>query len=227
MAAPHSTTTHAPAPRWERRKEARPTELLSAALDLFVEKGYAATRLDDVAAQAGVSKGTLYLYYVNKEELFKAVVRQNIVPLVEHSEKLADEFEGDSAMLLRLLVQGWWERFINTRLSGISKLMISESGNFPELARFYHDEVIQRAHALMASVLERGMARGEFRYVDVRSTVQVLHAPVVMLSLWRNSFDLCCAKTLDAQAYLNSYVDLALSGLSNFDYVDRPPGKNS
>jgi len=205
-------------PRWTRRKEARPAELLAAALDLFVARGYAGTRLDDVAAQAGVSKGTLYLYYANKEELLKAVVRENIVPVVADSQKLAAEYSGDSATLLRVLVFGWWERFVNTKLSGISKLIVSESGNFPELARFYHDEVIVRIQALMQGLLQRGIERGEFRAVDPVQTVNVLFAPMMMLSLWRHSFGQCCKTTLKPQAYLENYVDLILSSLTHHNY---------
>lgn len=216
-----TTRTTPPNPRWERRKDARPTELLAAALDLFVERGYAGTRLDDVAAQAGVSKGTLYLYYANKEELLKAVVRANIVPVVAASQKIAMEYSGDSTALLRMLVFGWYERFVNTKLSGISKLMIAESGNFPELARFYHDEVIVRIKALMAGVLKRGIERGEFRAVAVEHTVHVLFAPMVMLSLWRHSFGPCCTTNLEPQAYLESYLELTLSSLTNHTYDNR------
>ena len=129
-------------PRWERRKDARPQELLAAALDLFVERGYAGTRLDDVASLAGVSKGTLYLYFENKEELFKAVVRENIVAALVDAEDLIAGFEGHSSVLLRKLVVSWWQRIGQTKLSGISKLMMAESGNFPDVARFYHEEVV-------------------------------------------------------------------------------------
>src|SRR5262252_8704646 len=98
-----------PKPRWERRKDARPAELLAAALDLFVERGYAATRLDDVARRAGVSKGTVYLYFSSKEELFKAVVREGLVPLLERGEKMVAEHRGSIATLIDQLVRGWWE----------------------------------------------------------------------------------------------------------------------
>src|SRR5690348_16342731 len=113
-------------PRWERRKDARPQELLAAALDLFVERGYASTRLEDVAKRAGVSKGTLYLYFENKEELFKAVVRENIVPAIGDGEDIIAGFEGNSAELLRCVLMGWWERIGETKASGITKLMMSE-----------------------------------------------------------------------------------------------------
>ena len=111
MACPFDTK-----PRWERRKDARPQELLEAALDLFVERGYAATRLEDVARRAGVSKGTLYLYYENKEELFKAVVRSSIVPIIGDAEVSVAEFEGHSADLLRQLVLSWWGRLGATKV---------------------------------------------------------------------------------------------------------------
>jgi AcrR family transcriptional regulator len=96
-------------PRWERRKDARPQELLAAALDLFVERGYAATRLDDVAARAGVSKGTLYLYFENKEELFKEVVRANLVSALAEAEDYASNYAGKSRDLLRGFILRWWK----------------------------------------------------------------------------------------------------------------------
>src|ERR1700674_4704610 len=112
------------APRWERRKDARPAELLAAAVELFVERGYAATRLDDVARQAGVSKGTVYLYFASKEELFKAVVREGLVPLLERGEKMVAEHHGSAAELIRNLVHGWWESIGLTPFAGLPKLMI-------------------------------------------------------------------------------------------------------
>ncbi|NIO41831.1 MAG: TetR family transcriptional regulator, partial [Burkholderiales bacterium] len=113
-------------------KEARPAELISAALDLFVERGFAATRLEDVAARAGVSKGTCYLYFPSKEHLFKAVVRGGIVPAIERAEKRFEDHRGSASALIRDIVKGWWISVGNTRLGGIPKLMIAESGNFPE-----------------------------------------------------------------------------------------------
>src|SRR5690606_16924851 len=151
------------------------------ALDLFVERGYAATRLEDVAARAGVSKGTLYLYFTNKEELFKAVIRENVLPVIGEAENQFSHFEGSSVDLLRTFILGWWERLGNTKLSGITKLMIAESNNFPEVTRYYHDEVIERGQAVLARVIARGIERGEFREVDVTRTMNVVCAPVLML----------------------------------------------
>jgi AcrR family transcriptional regulator len=200
-------------PRWTRRKDARPQELLAAALDLFVERGYAATRLDDVAAQAGVSKGTLYLYFTNKEELFKAVVRENVLPAIGEAEQAIGCFEGSSADLFREIMMGWWERIGNTKLSGLTKLMIAESGNFPEVARFYHEEVISRANAMVISMLERGIRRGEFRKIDSAQAMNVVVAPMIMLMMWKHSFAACCIDPISPQEYLACYSDLLLHGL--------------
>ncbi len=204
--------------RWERRKEARPQELLAAALDLFVERGYSATRLDDVAARAGVSKGTLYLYFTNKEELFKAVVRENVVPVLGEAEDIIENFEGATADLFREIIHGWWERIGATKLSGIAKLMMAESSNFPEVAQFYYEEVISRGNAMIARMLERGIESGEFRSINVAQAMNVVCAPMVMLMMWKHSFNACRMEPLQPEAYLNNFIDLFLNGLLS----DRP-----
>ncbi len=200
-------------PRWERRKDARPQELLAAALDLFVERGYAATRLDDVAARGGVSKGTLYLYFDNKEELFKAVVRENLVSVLDEAEDYIAQFKGTSSELLREFFLGWWQRIGETKLSGITKLMMAESGNFPDVARFYHEEVISRTNALVISVLDRGIAAGEFRALDTVNANLVIVAPMVMLLMWKHSFNSCRLEPISSSDYLDCFIDLITRGL--------------
>ena len=199
--------------RWERRKNARPQELLAAALDLFVERGYAATRLDDVAARAGVSKGTLYLYFTNKEDLFKAVIREHLTPVLGEAEQTSGQYAGSSRDLLQEIIIGWWERIGDTKLSGLTKLMMAESGNFPEVAQFYHDEIIVRGNALIQRALERGMACGELRKLDAEQVTQVIVAPVIMLMLWKHSFATCQSKPVSPLAYLNTFIDLLFVGL--------------
>lgn len=200
-------------PRWERRKDERPQEILAAALDMFVDKGFAATRLTDVAARAGVSKGTLYLYFTSKEDLFKAVVRENLLPVLDEAEVLVDAFDGHSADLFRDIMLGWWQRIGATKLSGITKLMMAESGNFPELAQFYHQEVILRGTAMIARVLERGMARGEFRTIDPHLTTQAIIAPMIMLMMAKHAFCNSQIRPAAPLDYLNNFVDLCLRGM--------------
>ena len=200
-------------PRWERRKEARPGELLSAALDQFVERGFSATRLEDVAERAGVSKGTLYLYFSSKEDLFKAVVRDSLLPVLGQAEDLVSSFPGDSIELFQLIIQGWWTHIGNTKLTGLSKLVMSESGNFPELANFYHKEFIARGRKMITSLLERGFARGEFRPIDTIQMTQVIIAPLIMLMMWKHSFGASKINPINPEIYLNNLIDLSMRGL--------------
>jgi AcrR family transcriptional regulator len=202
-----------PLPRWSRRKEARPAELTSAALELFVERGFAATRLEDVARRAGVSKGTLYLYFESKEELFKAVVREGLVPALERGERMLEQHRGSAAALLRELMQGWWELIGNTPFGGLPKLMFSECRNFPELGRFYYEEVISRGYRLIEQVVERGMRSGEFKRMEHDYVTRLVIAPLVLLAIWRHSFDFCDSHRLDPQRYVDHHVALLLTGL--------------
>jgi AcrR family transcriptional regulator len=203
-------------PRWERRKERRPAELLAAALDCFVERGFAATRLEDVAARAGVSKGTLYLYYPGKDELFMAVVRENIIPLIDEFRREMTLSSAPCAELLRRFVLGWWSRVGETKLAGIAKLIVAEAGNFPEVARFFHDEVAQPNHSLLAAIIERGVRSGEFRPVDSLAASQLFLAPLVLRAIWNHSIQPCCPDVcpVSNERMLAAHIDLVLAGLS-------------
>jgi AcrR family transcriptional regulator len=200
-------------PRFERRKDARPHELIEAALDLFVQHGYAATRLEDVAAKAGVSKGTLYLYFGSKEELFKAVVQSNVVPLIAQAEQLMEHFAGTCEELFRAMVMGWWAAIGDSKASGLPKLVVSEAQNFPEVARWYHDTVIARGTRVTEMLIRRGIERGEFRDVDVDQAVHVVMAPLLMFAIMRHSFGACLPSDTDPVRYLECAIDLTLAGL--------------
>jgi AcrR family transcriptional regulator len=207
-------TAEAPRRRWSRRKQARPGEIVAAALDQFAERGFAATRLDDVAARAGVSKGTLYLYFDSKEELFKAVVRESLLPNIARVEALVADFAGPTPELIRRMVDTIGMVVTTSRIGALPKLVIAESGNFPDIARFYLEEVIQRGLRLIEAVLKRGIERGEFRPVDVGLTVRAVIAPVILLAIWKNSFEPFDAEPLDARRYLANYVDILMRGLA-------------
>ncbi|MFP5467083.1 MAG: TetR family transcriptional regulator [Gammaproteobacteria bacterium] len=202
-------------PRRERRKEARPGELLDAALSLFVEKGYAATRVEEVAARAGVSKGTLFLYFPSKEDLFKAVVRENIAGRFDEWNQELAAFEGSSADLVRYCLHSWWERIGMTPASGITKLVMSEARMFPELAAFYEHEVIEPGDHLLRRVIERGVARGDFRPTNLDYAVYSLISPMIFLLMWKHSLGPCCTATreIDPLQFINTQVDLILHGL--------------
>jgi TetR/AcrR family transcriptional regulator len=209
----------------ERRKEARPGELLDAALDLFVEKGFAATRSEEVAARAGVSKGTLFLYFPSKEELFKAVVRENLSGRFSEWNEEFEAFEGSSADMVRYCMRVWWERIGATRASGITKLMISEARNFPELAAFYQQEVIRPSTELIRRILQRGIDRGEFRELDLDYAVFSIVAPMVFLIMMKHSLGACQPQDypLDPERYVHSQVETLLGGLCVRPQDGSPP----
>lgn len=200
--------------RWSRRKEARPGEILEAAMSLFVEKGFAATRMDEIARRAGVTAGTLYRYFPGKEDMLKAVINESIVACIEHGEKHLAQQTGSAATLLEGVIRAWWAQVSNTPASGISKLMLSEAGNFPELARYYREEVIERGERLIARAIESGIASGEFRRQPVDIAVKVVIAPVVMATLWKTAPTVCNNSALDFDQYLDAVVNTLLHGLS-------------
>ncbi len=204
-----------PVPLRQRRKEARPQELLDAALSLFVEKGFAATRSDEVAVRAGVSKGTLYLYYPSKEELLKAVIQQNLSQMIAESRSLADGFDGPTAELLTRLVHSWWEHVGNTPAGGIHKVIMSEVRNFPEIAEFYREEVIRPSNDLLARVLRRGIERGEFRTVEVNDVVHAMLSTLIFMAVHKHSLGACAAEGMgiDPDRVITAHINLILHGL--------------
>ena len=197
---------------WE--KEQRKASILRAAEKVFATKGAALVTMDDIAHEADLGKGTLYLYFDSKENLFKAVVRQGLVPALVEAEKLVDEFEGPAADLFRQIVLGWWQLIGDSRLSAIPKIMIAEARNFPEIADFYYEEVIERGTRLFVRALDRGVATGEFRGVDVHYATRVLSSPLVMLAVWKHSLGCCEREQADPQVFLQTYLDIALRGLA-------------
>jgi AcrR family transcriptional regulator len=153
----------AAAPRWQRRPEARREEILDAALEVFGEQGFARARLEDVAQRAGVSKGTLYLYFDSKEKLFREMVRAKAVAALLEGAAFVQSFTGPSRDLLVAFLERKYRVLREQNLSRISRLVQSELGNFPELAHFYTHEVVLPARRLVESILARGVASGEFR----------------------------------------------------------------
>jgi AcrR family transcriptional regulator len=201
-------------PRWHRRKEARPEEIVAAALDVFVERGFARARLEEVARRAGVTKGTIYLYFKSKDALFKAVVRGTIVPVIAQGEALAQSFTGSARELVEQLVREYWRLVGETRLAGIPKLMMAEAATFPALTRFYYDEVVTRGHRLMAGVIERGIKNGEFRPVNVAVAAKLAMSPLMHATVVRLAFASCMPEAFNVRHYIDTHIDLYLHGIT-------------
>ena len=199
-------------PRWERRKAERPDEILDAALECFAAKGFAATRMDEVAARAGVTKGTVYLYFKTKEDLFKELVRSRLVPNIAALETAAAG-AASAAELLGRLFHVWTTHVLPSKVSVLPKLIIAEAGNFPDLAAFYLNEVVHRGLALLRGLVKRGVDAGEFRAVDADHVAYCIVAPLIFSVLWRHSFEPHDAKPLDVGALGQTHLDLLLHGL--------------
>ena len=199
-------------PRWRRRAEARPGEIVQAALEVFAEKGFAAAKLDEIAARAGISKGALYLYFETKEDIFRAVVREAVAPNLDTVD-FALTGKTPFPDLLRLLLLRVTLMVQTSRLGAVAKLVIGESRNFPELARVWHDEVVSRALALLSEALDRAQGRGEIRPGNPRLQAFTIMGPVLMGVLWQETFTPVGAPALDLQDLIAQHCETVLAGL--------------
>jgi AcrR family transcriptional regulator len=200
--------------RWTRRKDARPAEILDAALAVFAEKGFAGARMDDIARRAGVTKGTIYLYFENKEAVFKSLVRDTIGTTLGGVAESVQGFQGSARDLLRFALNTMAHLLTTSDRVVLPKIIVAESGNFPELARFYRTEIIEKGLGLMSSLIERGIAQGEFRPVPVEHAVRLCIAPVLLGAMWRTTFAKFDEMPYDYQGLIDTHLDVLFRGLA-------------
>lgn len=201
-------------PKWRRRAEARPGEIVQAAFEVFAEKGFAAAKLDEIAARAGVSKGALYLYFETKQDLFSAVVREAVAPNLDMVEAALAQATLPFPDLLRLLFARIGQVITTSRLGSVAKLVIGESRNFPELARVWHDEVVSRALTAVSAAIRRGQERGEVRPGDPRLHAFSIVGPLLTGVIWRETFTPVGAPAVDLEALIAQHADTVLLGLA-------------
>jgi AcrR family transcriptional regulator len=200
-------------PRWQRRAEDRPREICAAALEVFAEKGFAAARLEEIARRAGVSKGTLYLYFKDKEDLFRAVVRDTVAPnvvAIRHTAASTDLPFADVVRALRPRFAGLADA---VPIGAMAKIVIGESRNFPELAKTYYDLVVSQAVAVISGLIERAQAKGEVRAGDPRLYAMTLVGPLLMGLLWRETLEPAGGAPIDLQKLARQHADAVLAGL--------------
>ena len=199
----------------QRRAPAeRPGEILDAALALFVERGFAGTRLDDVAERAGLSKAAIYLYFEDKTALFQGVVRHAIAVNLSTVEAMLKAHRGSIGELLPRILEFMAGRIEDSPLPAVAKLVISESRAFPEIGRFYLKEVIGRGFPLLEGLIRRGIAQGEFRPVDPGMTVRSIIGPMLLAVLWRTVFEPIGAEKLDVKVLARHHAELMLRALA-------------
>ena len=200
-------------PKWRRRKEARPDEIIDAALEVFSEKGFAAAKLDDIARRAGISKATLYLYFDTKEEIFRAEARTAVASLLKALETQAEGADAPFAELVPKLLARAAELMKGGRVPAIARMVIGESRNFPDLARIWHDDVVAGAIGIVTGIIASAQARGEVAPGDPRLHAFSLMGPMVMAMLFREVFGGVGASPPDLHALGDHHARLALRGL--------------
>jgi AcrR family transcriptional regulator len=214
-----------------RRKDARPAELLEAALTLFVEKGFAATRSEEVARAAGVSKGTLYLYFPSKEELLKAVIQHFLGTEIETGIQEAAAADGPIAEVMEKLLVTWWTRIYDGPASGVFKLVITEVRNFPEIGEFWVERVVAPGQAIVAGLIRRGIDRGEFEVEDIDCAVHSILMPLILECVHKHSFMPCgIGKDLeiDPVAFMHAHLKLVFRGMAAHPPAPAPaPGRKA
>jgi AcrR family transcriptional regulator len=173
-----------PEPKWRRLPEERPHQIIDAAIAVFGEHGLAGARLEDVAKRAGVSKGTIYLYFPNKEALFAEMIRSTIVAQIMRDEEDLDHAAGTPSEEVERYIDRWFEFMKSAKMQAIHRLIIGELHHFPDLISFYADEVVTRKMHLVDRLIRRGVETGEFRAVDPETTGRILGAIISSFCLW-------------------------------------------
>ena len=200
-----------PRPPRHRRKDARPAEIIEAGLAEFAERGFAAARLEDVARRAGVVKGTIYRYFETKEALFEAAVKARVRPIVADVESLVAVFPGPTLDLLRMAFSQVYAQLFQPDVQALMWIIISEGRRFPDIARFYHQEVIARGQRVVTAIVARGVARGEFRPGPAADLPLIVVAPAITAVIWRMTFQPFAP--LDIDKWAAAHADLAFNGL--------------
>lgn len=195
----------------DEQRAAKEAVIARAALEAFAERGFASTRVADVAQRAGVAKGTIYLYFENKTKLFEGVVRTHLVPSIASLEGLVAAHEGSAEELLRALIRQIYVEILDPSRSQVMRLLIAEGRSFPDLVQVYFEQVVVRAKTVVGAALERGEESGEFRRTSAKRFPQVVIGPVFMATMWQMLF--ADHASLDTQALCDAHLDVLFSGL--------------
>lgn len=200
-------------PKWQRRAEDRPREICAAALEVFAEKGFAAAKLDEIARRAGVSKGTLYLYFKDKEDLFRAVVRDTVAPNIDAIRETVMAANLPFAEIVPMVLFRFADLARRLPVGAVAKMVIGESRNFPELAKVWYDQVASKGLAMMSALIERAQEKGEVRSGDPRLHAFTLMGPMLMGVIYRETLQPVGGTPLDIEALARQHAESVLAGL--------------
>ncbi len=200
-------------PKWNRRKDARPAEIIEAALHVFTEQGFASAKLEEVARRAGIAKGTLYRYFDTKEDLFRAVVQHAIAGNLQTIEQAAQAFQGSLRELVPVLLTQIAGRMSNSRLPALARLVIGESRVFPDLARIWHDNVVAHVLRLLTSLIAEAQARGEVRPGDPTAYALSIVGPLVTGMLFSEVFGVAGPHAMSLATLAVQHAETVLRGM--------------
>jgi AcrR family transcriptional regulator len=191
-------------------------------VSVFAEHGIAAAKLEEIAVRAGVSKGTIYLYFASKEELFREVVRQTVVPHIAQADAIPRD--GSASEQIKRYLAHHWKQFSRAESEGWVRLVLLELHKFPDLARFYREEVVERSNRVLGDIIRRGVESGEFRPVDPEVTVRMIKALLLMHVLWGGARSLAPRPGGQAQTRaLQDITDFVVHALRHHSTDERPP----
>lgn len=201
-------------PKFRRRAEARPDEVLDAALDLFIERGFASTRVEDIATRAGLSKGAVYLYFPSKEAVLEGIVRRAMVPIAATAIEMAGNYAGDPRTIITLVMKTVAGRLTEPRTIAIPKLMMREMINFPDFAKMYREEVLDRVIPMITRLLWGGIEQGYLRPVDPDLTIRSIIGPIMLHVLLDEVFGIRPGDGLAIERLIDNHLVILFDGLS-------------
>jgi AcrR family transcriptional regulator len=201
-------------PKFRRRAEARPDEVLDAALELFMEKGFAATRVEDIAKRAGLSKGAVYLYFPSKEAVLEGLVRRAIIPIADTALEALRSYEGDPRVIITMVIKMLGHRFSDPRMLAIPKVVFREVLGFPHLAEMYRVEVLDRVIPVLVGLIGRGVEQGYLRQVDPELTIRSIIGPLMLHLLLAELFGIQPEGGLHFDRLIDNHLSILFDGLS-------------
>jgi AcrR family transcriptional regulator len=200
--------------KFRRRAEARPDEVLDAALELFTQKGFAATRVDDIAAKAGISKGAVYLYFPSKEAILEGLVRRAVTPIADHALGMISHYDGDPRFAVSMVMKMIGGRLSDPKLLAVPRLIIREVIHFPHLAEMYRTEVLDRVIPVVEALIRRGIERGYLRQVDPELTIRSIVGPIALHILMAEIFGIVPKDGLNLDRFIDNHLTILFDGLS-------------
>lgn len=195
----------------ELQKEARRSAIIEAALEAFTQQGFTATKLDDVADRAGIGKGTIYLYFDSKENLFEEVVRQKLFPIRDAAEEYVANFTGDAAELLTSHLGNFYKAMKDPKIPQLMAMIIGEGQRFPAISGFFYNEIVSKSHRMMGNIIRKGIASGEFRADADKVYPQIISAPSLLAATWNLQFGEQAPLATDQ--YMQMHIDFVLRAL--------------